>query len=123
MLAAILRASSSVSTFAIPTFGIILSVTNICQRLPIGVPHNKSAWIFSTVHGGGKRRSVIGSWYDFSGSPQMHGTQDEPGISQFRRLCANRAATIRRPKISRLEFHQSRLFIVKLVCLYQADEA
>ena len=28
------------------SIGIVLPVINICQRLPIGVPHNKSGWDF-----------------------------------------------------------------------------
>jgi hypothetical protein len=47
----------------------------------------------------------------FNGFPQIQGTQDEPGISQFRRLWATRIDKIRSTTISNIDLIHSRLFI------------
>ena len=40
------------------SIGIVLSVINICQRLSISVPHNKSAWDF--LHGPRRWKATVG---------------------------------------------------------------
>jgi hypothetical protein len=42
----------------------------------------------------------------------MQGTQDEPGISQFRRLCATRMEATSRPIMSKIDLSHSGLFIL-----------
>lgn len=47
-----------------------------------------------------------------SAFPQIQGTYDDPGISQFRLLWATNIARARRTRISKIDRHHSRLFIL-----------